>query len=68
MKATEMRITEAKLDQAFTDRRGLMAYLGVGRSTAERIAEAAEASVRFGGRHLYNLNKVKKFMDGISTK
>jgi hypothetical protein len=45
---------------------GLMAYLNVGRSTAERIAAEAGAKIHVGRRVIYNISKVQKYLDEIS--
>lgn len=44
----------------------LQAMLGCGRSSAMKIGEMAEARVQFGKRVLWNVGKVKEYIDLIS--
>ena len=41
----------------------LQGMLSVGRNTASKIGEDANAVVRIGRRKLYNVEKIKKFID-----
>lgn len=52
--------------QMATDLPGLRAMLTCGRTTAERIAKAAGAEIKIGGRRLYNVEKVRRYLDTIS--
>lgn len=44
----------------------LQAMLGCGRNSAIKIGELAEARVQFGKRVLWNVEKVKKYINFIS--
>lgn len=45
---------------------GLMALLSCGAVTAKKIAECAEARIVIGRRVLYNVNKIKQYLDSIA--
>lgn len=45
----------------------LQAILGCGRSSAVRIGEQAEARVQFGKRVLWNVGKIKEYINSISA-
>jgi hypothetical protein len=45
---------------------GLQAMLSVGRVSAISIAESAGAVIRVGRRRLYNVAKVKRYLDSVS--
>lgn len=45
------------------DLKGLMAMLSCGRIAAERIANDSAAIVRVGRRKLYNLEKIKTYLN-----
>ena len=49
-----------------TDINGLCGVLGTGRATAQRIAKEAQAEVRIGRRHSYNIPKIQRYIDSIS--
>ncbi|WP_418417515.1 hypothetical protein [Blautia sp.] len=44
----------------------LMEMLEVGRATAVQIGTEAEARIQIGRRVLWNIKKIKKFLDEIS--
>ncbi len=46
----------------------LMQVLSCGRETALKIGEAAEARIQVGKRILWNCNKIKIYLDAISTE
>ena len=46
----------------------LQTILSVGRNTASRIGEDAQAVVRIGRRKLYNVEKIKKYMEDQSNE
>ena len=41
----------------------LRAILTCGRTTAERIAESAGASIKIGKRRLYNVKKIENYLE-----
>lgn len=45
---------------------GLQLLLGCGRDSAAHIGELAEARVQIGRRVLWNVNKIKEYIDLIS--
>ena len=46
---------------------GLMAMLSCGAVTAKKIADCAEAKIIIGRRVLYNVDKIKKYLDSIAV-
>ena len=63
------RNSEVK-DVISTDIIGLQAITGLGRNTAARIGEEAGATIRIGRRKLYNIDKVKQYLNsktGVSN-
>ena len=61
------KTTEYKAENRLTvDIEGLMALLSCGEVTAKKIADYAEARVIVGRRVLYNVDKIKKYMDAIN--
>ena len=49
------------------DVKGLMALVGVGRNTAMRIGQEAGAVIRLSPRRtLYNVEKVKAYLDSLT--
>ena len=49
------------------DIEGLMAMLSCGEVTAKKIADYAEAKVIVGRRVLYNVDKIKKYLDAMAV-
>ena len=45
---------------------GLMALLSCGVVTAKKIADCAEAKIVIGRRVLYNVDKIKQYLDSIA--
>lgn len=45
----------------------LMSMLDCGRPTAENIAQAAGAKFKVGKRALYNVDKIKKYVNTLNT-
>ncbi|MDD6464350.1 MAG: hypothetical protein PUF75_00225 [Coprococcus sp.] len=45
---------------------GLMAMLSCGAVTARKIADCAEAKIVIGRRVLYNVDKIKKYLDATA--
>ena len=43
-------------------------YLDCGRATAVKIGEAAGAKIQIGKRVLWNTEKVKQYLDGITSE
>ena len=57
------KTTEYKAENRLTvDIEGLMAMLSCGEVTAKKIADYAEARVIVGRRVLYNVDKIKKYL------
>ena len=50
-------------EKILVDMRELRAILSCGRTTAERIAESAGASIKIGKRRLYNIKKITKYLE-----
>ena len=60
--------TEYKTENRLTvDIEGLMAMLSCGEVTAKKIADYAEARVIVGRRVLYNVDKIKKYIDAMAV-
>lgn len=54
-------------DQRITvDVAGLMQLTGLGRDSATKIGKAAGAEIRIGRRVLFNVRKVRDYLDMIS--
>jgi len=65
----EMRATKKDSnlkERVLVNLKELQALCGCGRCCAEEIAEKAEASVRIGRRHLFNVNKIQAYLDSIA--
>lgn len=45
---------------------GLQAMLSIGRKSASEIGEKAGAVIRIGRRKLYNVEKVKQYMENMT--
>ena len=41
-------------------------YLSVGRTSAERIAKAANAKIKIGGRAVYDRTKIDAYLDTLT--
>ena len=62
------KTTEFKAENRLTvDIEGLMAMLSCGEVTAKKIADYAEARVIIGRRVLYNVDKIKKYLDAMAV-
>lgn len=63
-----MRVTSSKTkqEQLLVALPDLMNMLGVGRFSAEKIAENANAVVRVGRRKLYSVAKIKKHIEEVT--
>ena len=62
------KTTEYKAENRLTvDIEGLMAMLSCGEVTAKKIADYAEARVIVGRRVLYNVDKIKKYLDAMAA-
>lgn len=46
----------------------LMAKLGCGRCTAEKIAAAAGAKIKIGRRTLYHVGKIEKYLETLADQ
>ena len=58
--------SEITNDAIATDTLGLMRLTNSGRATATEIGRAAQAQIRIGRKVLWNVPKVKKYLDAIS--
>ena len=54
------------LDKLTTDTHGLMIMLNAGRKTSTEIGVAAGAKIVFGNKILWNVKKIKDFINSIS--
>lgn len=62
------KTTNIDCDNKITvDINGLQALLSLGRCTADEIGEKAGAVVRVGRRKLYNVEKIKKYINDLSN-
>ena len=62
------KTTEYKAENRLTvDIEGLMAMLSCGEVTAKKIAGHAEAREIVGRRVLYNVDKIKKYLDTMAV-
>ena len=59
------RIERENAYKLYVDINELMAILSVGKNTALKIGENAKASVKFGKRHLYSIEKIKAYMSSL---
>lgn len=50
-------------DVISTDITGLQSMTGLGRNTAAKIGEEADAVIRIGRRKLYNVDKIKQYLN-----
>jgi hypothetical protein len=50
-------------ERVLVDLRELQKMLSCGRTVSEKIAAAADASVKIGRRHLYNVDKIKRYVN-----
>jgi hypothetical protein len=48
------------------DTAGLMQLMHAGRQTVTEVGIAAKAKIRIGNRVLWNVSKIKKYLDDIS--
>ena len=53
-------------DHITVDKTELMRLLGVGRGTAEKIAESAGAGLKVGSRKLYSVAKIDKYINDLT--
>lgn len=53
-------------NQIATPLPGLCAMLNCGRHTAEKVARSAGAEFKIGSRRLYNVGKIKAYIDAVS--
>ena len=62
------KTTEYNAENRLTvDIEGLMAMLSCGEVNAKKIADYAEARVIVGRRVLYNVDKIKKYLDAMAV-
>ena len=62
------KTTEYKAENRLTvDIEGLMAMLSCGEVTAKKIVDYAEAKVIVGRHVLYNVDKIKKYLDAMAV-
>ena len=62
------KTTEYNTENRLTvDIEGLMAILSCGAVTARKIADYSEAKIIVGRRVLYNVDKIKKYLDAMAV-
>lgn len=59
------RETEKYAERLLVDLKGLMALCSCGRIAAEKIGEASGSVIRVGRRKLYNLKKVREYINQV---
>ena len=52
-------------EKILVDLKGLMTLCSCGRIAAEKIAEQSQAVIRVGRRKLYNLEKIKAYINSV---
>jgi len=65
MNATQKDNTNAS-DRVAVDIKELQSMLCIGRVSAEKIGEQAQAVIKIGRRKLYNVERVKAYIESIS--
>ena len=60
------RITDTRIDPITIDIIALTSYLGVGKATAKKIADEAGAGLHIGSRKLYNVEKIKTYINNLT--
>lgn len=68
MRATKINDDINNCDKLTVNTEGLQALLDCGRVTAVQIGEHAGARIEVGKRLLWNVEKVKKYLNAISTE
>lgn len=63
MNKTADRATEERIA---VDINGLSAMLSCGHATARKIADEANATIRINRRVLFNVEKIRKYLNGIA--
>ncbi len=58
--------SEITNDTITTDTPGLMRLTNSGRATATEIGRAAKAQIRIGRKILWNVAKIRRYLDAIS--
>lgn len=53
--------------QILVDTKALMQMLGCGRATAVKIGETSKARVQIGNRLLWNIPRIRAYLDQISA-
>lgn len=56
----------ASIHDLTVDTAGLMQLMHAGRQTVTEVGVAAKAKIRIGNRILWNVPKIKKYLDDIS--
>lgn len=60
------KIADTNITPVTIDINALMVMLGVGRCTAQKVADEAGASLHIGTRKLYNVDKIKAYIDKLT--
>ena len=60
------KLADTNITPVTIDIHTLMAMLGVGRNTALKLADEAGASLHIGTRKLYNVDKIKAYIDKLT--
>lgn len=60
------RITQVSMDDLTVDTAGLQCLINAGRKTAVDIGMAAGARITVGRRVLWNVSKIRKYLDDMA--
>lgn len=63
-KRAEIETTE----KMAVDLKGLQAMLSLGRTSAEKVGDAAGATFKVGKRKLYKVDKINAYLDKLASK
>ena len=57
--------TPTNANKLYVDINELCDIISVGRNTAMKIAKESNASIKFGKRHLYSVERIKNYLDNL---
>lgn len=60
------KLADVNITPITVDIHTLMYMLGVGRNTALKVADEAGANLHIGSRKLYNVDKIKAYIDKLT--
>lgn len=55
-----------KIKPITVDAKGVMELFGVGKNGAYKLGKEAGAEIKYGGRRLYNVEKIERFLENIA--